>query len=230
MAIRGGEKMQLPSTLGELDVRVLACRRLVKRRAWMAAGVAVLPVPGLDWLTDVGVLLKVIPEINQAFGLSAQQVAQLTPERQILVFKAISAAGGVLVGKVITQQMVWRVLHAVGVRLTTQQVVKFVPIIGQTTSAALTFLRCGMCVNVTLHSVWRFLKNFYRARPLKVKKPEYNANLRSVAQPGSATGLGPVGREFESRRSDHFRPPHLAAKKQLFFRLPVAQLDRAVAF
>ena len=26
---------------------------------------------------------------------------------------------------------------------------------------------------------------------------------RSVAQPGSASGLGPEGREFESLRSDH---------------------------
>ena len=27
---------------------------------------------------------------------------------------------------------------------------------------------------------------------------------RSVAQPGSASGLGPEGREFESLHSDHF--------------------------
>ena len=27
--------------------------------------------------------------------------------------------------------------------------------------------------------------------------------IRSVAQPGSASGLGPEGREFESLRSDH---------------------------
>ena len=29
---------------------------------------------------------------------------------------------------------------------------------------------------------------------------------RSVAQPGSASGLGPEGREFESLHSDHFFP------------------------
>jgi uncharacterized protein (DUF697 family) len=133
------EKWQLADSSIELNARVQRCRRLVKRRAFVAAGIAVIPVPGLDWLTDVGVLLKLIPEINQAFGLSAQQVDQLTPERRILVFKAISAAGGMLIGKVVTQQMVWHVLRSVGVRLTTQQVAKFVPIIGQTTSAALTF-------------------------------------------------------------------------------------------
>ena len=31
-----------------------------------------------------------------------------------------------------------------------------------------------------------------------------NRRSRSVAQPGSASGLGPEGREFESLHSDHF--------------------------
>ena len=37
----------------------------------------------------------------------------------------------------------------------------------------------------------------------------YNAGLRSIAQSGSASGLGPEGREFESLCSDHF--PHLVS-------------------
>ena len=32
--------------------------------------------------------------------------------------------------------------------------------------------------------------------------------VRSVAQPGSASGLGPEGREFESLHSDHLKSPH----------------------
>ena len=32
----------------------------------------------------------------------------------------------------------------------------------------------------------------------------YKTVCRSVAQPGSASGLGPEGREFESLHSDHF--------------------------
>lgn len=31
--------------------------------------------------------------------------------------------------------------------------------------------------------------------------------VRSVAQSGSASGLGPEGREFESLHSDHFKIP-----------------------
>jgi hypothetical protein len=57
------------------DAIARRCRRLVTQRALLAAGVAMVPVPGLDWLTDVGVLVKLLPEINHAFGLSGRSAA-----------------------------------------------------------------------------------------------------------------------------------------------------------
>ncbi len=118
---------------------IARCRRLVTRRALMAAGVAAVPVPGIDWVTDVGVLVKLIPEINQAFGLSPAQVERLAPDRQLVVFKAISAGGGMLVGKLITRDLIIAVLRKVGVRLTVKQATKYVPLAGQAASAVLTF-------------------------------------------------------------------------------------------
>ena len=116
-----------------------ACRKRVRKRAAMAAGVAMLPIPGLDWMTDVGMLVKLLPEINAAFGLTPQQIERLAPERRVAVYKAISAAGGMVAGKVVTQKMVLGVLKMVGVRLCTQQAAKYVPLAGQAVSAALTF-------------------------------------------------------------------------------------------
>jgi DNA-binding phage protein len=101
--------------------------------------VAIVPVPGLDWLADVSVLMKLIPEINRAFGLSPDQVARLSPDRRVVVYKALSAGGSLLVGRIVTRALVLRVMRLVGVRLTAQQVAKFVPIAGQAVSAALTF-------------------------------------------------------------------------------------------
>ena len=115
------------------------CRKLVSQRALLAAGVAMVPVPGLDWLTDVGVLIKLLPEINRAFGLTPEQIERLAPDRRVVVYKAISAGGGMLVGKVVTRDLVLRVLKLVGVRLTTQQAAKYVPLAGQVVSAALTY-------------------------------------------------------------------------------------------
>ena len=115
------------------------CRKLVTKRALVAAGVAMVPVPGLDWLTDIGVLIKLLPEINRAFGLTPQQIEQLAPDRKIVVYKALSTGGTLLVGRVVTRELVIQALKVVGVRLTAQQAAKFVPIAGQTVSAMLTF-------------------------------------------------------------------------------------------
>jgi uncharacterized protein (DUF697 family) len=126
---------------GHDDVEAVAarCRRLVTKRALLAAGVAMVPVPGLDWLTDIGVLVKLLPEINRAFGLSPEQIERLAPDRRLVVYKAISTGGGLLVGRLVTRELVLKVLTAVGVRLSTQQAAKFVPIAGQAVSAMLTF-------------------------------------------------------------------------------------------
>jgi uncharacterized protein (DUF697 family) len=139
---RAGESVQgmrAHSTDPQIEATAERCRRLVTRRSLLAAGVAMVPIPGLDWLTDVGVLVKLLPEINEAFGLSPAQIERLAPERRIVVYKAVTAAGGMLVGKVVTRQLVLTLLKLVGVRLTTQQAAKFVPLAGQAVSAALTF-------------------------------------------------------------------------------------------
>ena len=129
----------VPDTPADIDAVARDCRRLVTKSALLAAGVAVVPVPGIDWITDVGVLLKVIPEINEKFGLTPEQIERLAPDRKVVVFKAISAGGSMLVGKLVTRELILNVLKLVGVRLTTQQAAKYVPIAGQAVSAMLTF-------------------------------------------------------------------------------------------
>jgi uncharacterized protein (DUF697 family) len=115
------------------------CRKKVARRALLAAGVAMVPVPGLDWLTDIGVLVTLLPEINREFGLSPEQIARLAPDRRLVVYKAISAGSGMLIGRVVTRNVVLLMLELVGIRLTTQQAAKFVPLAGQAVSAAITY-------------------------------------------------------------------------------------------
>ncbi len=129
----------VPGTSRDLEAVVRHCRRMVSRRALVAAGVAVVPIPGIDWLTDVAVLMKLIPDINAAFGLTPEQIERLAPDRQLVVFKAISAGGGLLVGRLVTREVVIQALRMIGVRLTTRQAAKFVPIAGQALSAALTY-------------------------------------------------------------------------------------------
>jgi uncharacterized protein (DUF697 family) len=129
----------VPETAQQIDAVADHCRRLVTRRALVGAGVALVPIPGVDWVTDVAILVKLIPEINRAFGLTPEQVERLSPDRRVVVYKAISAGGSMLVGRLITREVVMYTLRLVGVRLTTQQAAKFVPVAGQAVSALLTF-------------------------------------------------------------------------------------------
>ena len=133
------EWVLVPDTAQQIEAVVRQCRRMVNQRALVAAGVAIVPIPGLDWATDVAVLLRLIPRINRAFGLTPEQVERLAPDRRLVVYKALSAGGGMLVGRVVTRELVMTMLRLVGVRLTTQQAAKFVPIAGQAVSAVLTF-------------------------------------------------------------------------------------------
>lgn len=129
----------VPATPEQIEAVAKECRRMVSNRALFAAGVAVVPIPGLDWATNVGVLVKLLPDINRKFGLSAEQVERLAPDRRLVVFKAITAGGTMLVGRLVTRELVMSMLRVVGVRLSAQQAVKYVPIAGQGLSAVLTY-------------------------------------------------------------------------------------------
>lgn len=129
----------LPIGDAAIEAAARRARKLVGQRALIAAGVAAVPVPGLDWATDVAVLMKLLPAINREFGLTPEQIERLAPDRRIVVFKALSAGGGMLVGRLVTRELVLQLLKLVGVRLTAQQAAKFVPLAGQAVSAALTY-------------------------------------------------------------------------------------------
>lgn len=129
----------LPTSSDALAAVARRCRQRVRQRAMLAAGVAMVPVPGLDWVTDVGVLVKLLPEISAAFGLSPQQVQRLAPDRRVVVYKAISAGGSLVLGRLVTRELVLLLLKTVGVRLSAQQAAKYLPIAGQVASAALTY-------------------------------------------------------------------------------------------
>ena len=132
--------MTAAAQTGDSVARIAArCRRLVNRRALLAAGVAMVPVPGVDWITDIGLLVKLLPEISEAFGLSPAQVERLAPDRRLMVYKAISAGGSMVLGRLITREVVLMLLKTVGLRLSAQQAAKYLPVAGQLVSAGLTY-------------------------------------------------------------------------------------------
>ena len=123
----------------ELLSAVKHCRSLLHRRALAAAAASAVPVPGLDWAVDAALLSKLIPEINAQFGLSPTQLERLDPKNREKVQKAVTLVGSVLIGKLITKDLVIVAAQTIGVRLTAKTAAKFVPFAGQVVSAAIGY-------------------------------------------------------------------------------------------
>ncbi len=129
----------LEAALVELDAIRDDCRRLVKRRATLSAATAIVPVPGLDVGADVAILVKLLPRINERFGLTPAQLEGLDADTRRVVLVLIGSMGSTLVGRLVSRELIVKVLMKLGVRVTTKGVVKFVPLIGQAVSATISF-------------------------------------------------------------------------------------------
>jgi uncharacterized protein (DUF697 family) len=114
-------------------------RRMLNKRALVAGFASAVPVPGLDWAVDAALLSKLLPKINAEFGLSAQQLDRLDPTQRDRIQKAIAMTGTVLVGKLITKDLVLKAAKMIGVRMTAIQAAKFVPLAGQAVSAVVGY-------------------------------------------------------------------------------------------
>ncbi|HEY4371816.1 MAG TPA: hypothetical protein VGN52_07815 [Burkholderiales bacterium] len=134
-----GELMVLPRNATELEAAKARARKRLTRAAALASAATVIPLPGIDIAVDAAALLQVIPAINRDFGLTPAQIEQLSPNRQLVIYKAIVGIGSAMVGKLVTRELVIEALKAVGVRLTVKQASKFVPLAGTALSAAIGF-------------------------------------------------------------------------------------------
>jgi uncharacterized protein (DUF697 family) len=118
---------------------VQRARKLLHRRALAGAAASAVPVPGLDWLVDAALLSRLLPAINEEFGLTPQQLDRLPQHKREQVQKAVSVVGSMVIGKFITQDLVIRLAGVVGKRMTTKQAAKFVPLAGQALAAVIGY-------------------------------------------------------------------------------------------
>lgn len=129
----------VPDTRRDIDAVARHCRKLATRRALISAGASVVPIPGVDIAVDISMLMSMMEQINAAFGLTPEQIEQLAPRRKMFAYKAITAVGGAVVGRVVTREIVVRMLQTIGVRLTAKQAARVVPIAGQVVAASISF-------------------------------------------------------------------------------------------
>jgi uncharacterized protein (DUF697 family) len=129
----------LPSNEADIDAVRERCRRLVRRRAAVSASVAAVPIPGVDVLSDLGLFTRLIDEVNHEFGLSPAQIERMQPELKLVAYEAVVSLGGMLVGKVVTRELVASVLKRSAGKMAARQAGKLVPIAGQIASATIGF-------------------------------------------------------------------------------------------
>ena len=129
----------VPASQEEIDALRKKCKRLVLRRAAVSAGVAVVPIPGIDVAADLGLLVKLIEDINTEFGLTPGQISRLRPEVRLVVYQTMVGMSSMLVGKLVTRELVARLLQRAGMKMMVKYSAKIVPVAGQVVSAAIGF-------------------------------------------------------------------------------------------
>ena len=107
---KDGELALLPVSSEDIERVRERCRGLVRKRAAISAGVSVIPVPGVDIVADLSSFAVMVEEINRAFGLSPEQIDRLQPRMRIATYQAVAAIGSTLVGKIVTKELVLKLL------------------------------------------------------------------------------------------------------------------------
>lgn len=127
-------------TTSNLEKIRLECLDLVKSRAKISAGVAIIPIPFLDVVVDVGMLSQLLPEITKRFGLTDAQdpsnIGSSDAERKKNLIERATAVGGL----VATRGLVNKTIQGFGGRIIGKQVSKYVPLGGQIVAATIGYM------------------------------------------------------------------------------------------
>ena len=156
-----GDWALVPGTEEEIAFLRRKCRRLVLRRAAISAGAAAVPIPGVDIVADLSLLVRLVDEINTEFGMTPAQISRLRPGLRLIAYQSMLGMSGAMVGKLVTSDLVARLLKRAGMQAMVKYSAKIVPVAGQIVSAAVGFAafrtignqHIDACVKVALELV-----------------------------------------------------------------------------
>lgn len=148
-----------PSSADELEKIRRECRKMVTKRAALSGTASIVPLPGLDMATDIGLLAQMLPEINERFGLHPEQMDEYNPQIRMIIANALIRFSTQAAGKWITKELIVQILKKVGVRITTKQAAKYIPFVGQAASAALGFTAMKILGNQHIEECYRVAKH-----------------------------------------------------------------------
>lgn len=170
-----------PRTLEELNRIRSSCKKLIRRRALMLGGIALVPIPGLGLLADVSALSDVIPNINRRFGLTPQQIEQLDARGRNTVDEMVRKLGADFVGKSITRRLILAGLQRMGRKILARRSLRFAPMAGQAIVAAWSYSTMMIIGNSHVDACYEIARAV-----LEGKKAEDNPQNDERDVPGDA--------------------------------------------
>ena len=135
------------------------CLELTKKRAYYSAGAAVIPVPFMDVVIDVGILSQLIPEINARFGLSPEQISVYDPKTRQIHWQELRKRGVEFSGLVVARTAVKKSLNNVAAKVIIKQVTKFSPLGGQLVAASLGYFVMKKIADAHVQDCYRTAKS-----------------------------------------------------------------------
>ncbi|WP_216936625.1 MULTISPECIES: hypothetical protein [unclassified Acinetobacter] len=143
------------------------CLELTKKRAYYSAGAAVIPVPFMDVVIDVGILSQLIPEINARFGLAPDQISVYDPKTRQIHWQELRKRGVEFSGLVVARTAVKKSLNNVAAKVLIKQVTKFIPLGGQLVAASLGYFVMKKIADAHVHDCYRTAKNIQQKQLAK---------------------------------------------------------------
>ena len=136
------------------------------KRSLLSAAASVVPVPFTDIATDVVLLKQIIPTISERFGLSKEQIDEYNPQLAIFIYDAAKRLGTNMVGKYVTKELIIQILKKMGLRITTKQVVKYVPVLGQVVSAGISYTAMRFIINSHINECYKVARTVIESKEI----------------------------------------------------------------
>ena len=144
------------------------CLEQVKKRSYVSAGVAVIPVPFLDVVIDVGMLSLLIPEINARFGLAPDQISVYDPATKKIHWNELRKRGFEFSGLVVARTAVRASLNNMAATIITKQVTKFIPLGGSIIAASLGYIVMKKVAEAHVDECYKLAKNIQNKQTQKL--------------------------------------------------------------
>ena len=172
--------MGMPQSISELERIKKECISIVNKRAIASGTISAVPVPGIDVAADVAMLIELMKNINNRFGLSSEEVEKMDEMSKQIVFNIVKQSGKIAVqkgieklgGKAAKQAMVkvaTSMLAKQAGKQTTKQFSKFIPFIGQAAAAGIGFTAMKIAGHQHINDCYEIVKRV-------IEKKSYQSN------------------------------------------------------